>query len=108
MMWLNPRKKSFWGYLKKLQRMIKNNGLFIIGLYHPWGKMLQKLLPTQYESNVLQEDQEMTGSPVVTFTSPASDVTVSNPTWTAGTKELVFQTAGSGSIVDAGRAPYIP
>ena len=38
--------------------MIKNNGLFIIGLYHPWGKMLQKLLPIQYQSNVLQEDQE--------------------------------------------------
>ena len=38
--------------------MIKNNGLFIIGLYHPWGKMLQKLLPIQYHNNVLEEDQE--------------------------------------------------
>ncbi len=44
--------------LKKLQGMVNSNGLFIIGLYHPWGKMLQRLLPTQYQSNVLEEDQE--------------------------------------------------
>lgn len=44
--------------LKKLQGMVNVNGLFIIGLYHPWGKILQKLLPTQYQSNVLEEDQE--------------------------------------------------
>ena len=49
---------SYNKVLKKLQRMIKNNGLFIIGLYHPWGKMLQKLLPIQYHNNVLEEDQE--------------------------------------------------
>mgnify|MGYP003643789581 CR=1 FL=1 len=44
--------------LKNLQSMVSKHGLFIIGLYHPWGKRLQKLLPTQYDSKVLEEDQE--------------------------------------------------
>lgn len=44
--------------LKSLQSMLHSGGTFIIGLYHPWGKMLQKLLPTQYDSKVLEEDQE--------------------------------------------------
>lgn len=44
--------------LKNLQSMVDKNGLFIIGLYHPWGKKLQKLLPVKYDSTVLKEDQE--------------------------------------------------
>ena len=30
--------------LKNLQSMVAKDGLFVIGLYHPWGKKLQKLL----------------------------------------------------------------
>lgn len=44
--------------LKNLQSMVAKDGLFVIGLYHPWGKKLQKLLPIKYDSTVLEEDQE--------------------------------------------------
>ena len=44
--------------LQRLKSMLNPTGIFIIGLYHPWGKMLQKLLPIQYQSDVLEEDQE--------------------------------------------------
>jgi len=49
---------SYEKVLSNLQSMVHAEGLFIIGLYHPWGKRLQKLLPTRYESKVLEEDQE--------------------------------------------------
>jgi 2-polyprenyl-3-methyl-5-hydroxy-6-metoxy-1,4-benzoquinol methylase len=44
--------------LANLKNMLTSGGLFIIGLYHPWGKALQKLLPNDYTSRTLEVDQE--------------------------------------------------
>ena len=44
--------------LEHLKSMLKPNGMFLIGLYHPWGKALQKLMPKDYNSLTLQIDQE--------------------------------------------------
>lgn len=44
--------------LERLQTMLQHNGIFIIGLYHPWGKALQRLLPRDYTSRTLEVDQE--------------------------------------------------
>ena len=44
--------------LARLQNMLHNHGIFIIGLYHPWGKKLQRLLPNDYDTKILEIDQE--------------------------------------------------
>ena len=44
--------------LTRLKNMLTNNGIFIIGLYHPWGKTLQKWMPKDYHSRTLEVDQE--------------------------------------------------
>ena len=44
--------------LVNLKNMLIPNGIFIIGLYHPWGKVLQRLLPINYTSRTLEVDQE--------------------------------------------------
>jgi len=44
--------------LANLKNMLAPNGIFIIGLYHPWGKALQRLLPNNYTSRTLEVDQE--------------------------------------------------
>jgi len=44
--------------LVRLKSMLSTNGLFIIGLYHPWGKALQKCMPIDYHSQTLEVDQE--------------------------------------------------
>ena len=44
--------------LERLKSMLQHNGIFIIGLYHPWGKALQRLLPRDYTSRALEVDQE--------------------------------------------------
>jgi len=44
--------------LARLQKMLHSGGIFIIGLYHPWGKRLQRLLPNDYATQTLEIDQE--------------------------------------------------
>jgi 2-polyprenyl-3-methyl-5-hydroxy-6-metoxy-1,4-benzoquinol methylase len=44
--------------LTRLQNMLPSGGVFIIGLYHPWGKRLQRLLPNDYATQTLEIDQE--------------------------------------------------
>jgi 2-polyprenyl-3-methyl-5-hydroxy-6-metoxy-1,4-benzoquinol methylase len=44
--------------LSRLKGMLESKGRFIIGLYHPWGKTLQKWLPNNYHSETLEIDQE--------------------------------------------------
>jgi len=44
--------------LVRLQNMLHSGGIFIIGLYHPWGKRLQRLLPNDYATETLEIDQE--------------------------------------------------
>ena len=43
--------------IKNLKGMCKANGTLIIGVYHPWGKFLQKVLPNNYDSKILKTDQ---------------------------------------------------
>lgn len=44
--------------LKKLKQYCRPNGIVIIGLYHPWGKILKKYFRIHYRSEVLNCDQE--------------------------------------------------
>lgn len=44
--------------LENLKSFLKPNGIFLIGLYHPWSKWLQKILPKSYNNKVLEIDQE--------------------------------------------------
>lgn len=44
--------------LARLKNLLSANGIFVIGLYHPWGKMLQKLMPKAYHTQTLEVDQE--------------------------------------------------
>lgn len=44
--------------LPKLKSLVKPQGTLIVGLYHPWGKVLKKFLTINYGSEVLYQDQE--------------------------------------------------
>lgn len=44
--------------LDNLKKFLKVGGIFIIGLYHPWGKLLQKIMPKNYGNEILETDQE--------------------------------------------------
>lgn len=49
---------DFKQVLLRLKTMMSGNGIFIIGLYHPWGKALQKWMPNNYHNKTLEIDQE--------------------------------------------------
>jgi len=44
--------------LARLKNLLIEGGTFIGGLYHPWGKILQKLIPIDYNTSTLEIDQE--------------------------------------------------
>lgn len=44
--------------LVRLKNMLSDDGIFVIGLYHPWGKTLQKIMPNNYHNKTLEIDQE--------------------------------------------------
>jgi ubiquinone/menaquinone biosynthesis C-methylase UbiE len=44
--------------LPKLKSLVRSGGTLIVGLYHPWGKILKKFLTLDYGSDVLYQDQE--------------------------------------------------
>ena len=43
--------------LQKMKEMITPGGILLLGLYHPWGKFLQKITPLNYQNNILKHDQ---------------------------------------------------
>ena len=43
----------------QLKRLVKPSGKLILGLYHPWGKLLKKYININYGSEVLYKDQEL-------------------------------------------------
>jgi|APCry1669190327_1035288.scaffolds.fasta_scaffold20531_2 trans-aconitate methyltransferase len=45
--------------LDKLKQTVKPGGKLILGLYHPWGKLLKKYINIDYASDVLYKDQEL-------------------------------------------------
>ena len=44
--------------LAQLTQAIKPGGRLILGLYHPWGKILKKYISVNYSNNILEQDQE--------------------------------------------------
>jgi 2-polyprenyl-3-methyl-5-hydroxy-6-metoxy-1,4-benzoquinol methylase len=44
--------------LEKLKQLVSPGGTLVIGLYHPWGKILKKLIAINYHNDVLYRDQE--------------------------------------------------
>jgi SAM-dependent methyltransferase len=45
--------------LTNLLKYLRPQGTLLLGLYHPWGKRLQQMLPPRFESITLQQDQEI-------------------------------------------------
>ena len=45
--------------LQNLKATVKDNGYFVLGLYHPWGKIAKKYLKINYGCDVLYLDQEL-------------------------------------------------
>jgi SAM-dependent methyltransferase len=43
--------------LEKIKNLLSPSGILLLGLYHPWGKFLQKILPVDYKSFILEHDQ---------------------------------------------------
>lgn len=44
--------------LSKLKEITEKNGYLILGLYHPFGKVLKKIVSLDYRSTILEDDQE--------------------------------------------------
>lgn len=44
--------------LERLQSQVKSQGILILGLYHPLGKILKKFINIDYGSDILHRDQE--------------------------------------------------
>jgi len=44
--------------LDKLKYITEPNGYLILGLYHPFGKLLKKFFNLKYKNNILEKDQE--------------------------------------------------
>lgn len=42
----------------KLDQLVKPGGKLILGLYHPWGKILKKFYNINYKNSILYKDQE--------------------------------------------------
>ena len=43
----------------KLMRNVKPGGYLIVGLYHPWGKLLKQWFSLNYKNDILYKDQEL-------------------------------------------------
>jgi 2-polyprenyl-3-methyl-5-hydroxy-6-metoxy-1,4-benzoquinol methylase len=44
--------------LSKLKSLLLPGGTIIIGLYHPWGKIIKKYVNINYQNEILRQDQE--------------------------------------------------
>lgn len=42
---------------EKIKQLLKPNGTLLLGVYHPWGKFLQKVFRGKYRSSMLECDQ---------------------------------------------------
>lgn len=49
---------DYHNMINKLKSMLNPNGLLIIGLYHPAGKILKKFININYKNRILEIDQE--------------------------------------------------
>lgn len=45
--------------IEKIHSLLSNQGILVLGLYHPIGKQLKKLVSLNYKSNILYKDQEL-------------------------------------------------
>lgn len=43
--------------ISNIKRLVKPGGILLLGVYHPWGKFLQKFWPVEYCNEMLQKDQ---------------------------------------------------
>lgn len=43
--------------IHQIKGLVKPGGTVLLGLYHPWGKLLQKLFRVDYQNKILEHDQ---------------------------------------------------
>lgn len=44
--------------IKKIANLIRPGGTLVLGLYHPWGKIIKKYFKVDYQDPILYQDQE--------------------------------------------------
>lgn len=44
--------------VKTLVNSLADGGTLVVGVYHPWGKILKRFLNINYRNNILEQDQE--------------------------------------------------
>lgn len=44
--------------ITKLKQLVKPNGVLVLGLYHPWGKIVKRFCNIDYKNKTLWQDQE--------------------------------------------------
>jgi len=44
--------------IEKIKQLISNNGNIVIGVYNSYGKIIKKIIPIEYRSELLRADQE--------------------------------------------------
>jgi 2-polyprenyl-3-methyl-5-hydroxy-6-metoxy-1,4-benzoquinol methylase len=50
--------RSYTDAVERIKRLAKPGGMIIVGLYHPWGKILKKIININYGNEILRQDQE--------------------------------------------------
>lgn len=45
--------------IAQLKMFVRPGGRLILGLYHPWGKVLKKIININYKNHILYQDQEL-------------------------------------------------
>jgi 2-polyprenyl-3-methyl-5-hydroxy-6-metoxy-1,4-benzoquinol methylase len=43
----------------QIDHLLKPNGILVVGLYNPWGKLAKRLFAPNYINNILYQDQEL-------------------------------------------------
>lgn len=50
---------NYQAAISKVKQLVKPNGTLVVGLYHPWGKLVKQVFHINYGSNILYQDQEL-------------------------------------------------
>lgn len=49
---------DYMAAVRKIKTLVKTNGTLSIAVYHPWGKILKKIVSLNYKNETLMRDQE--------------------------------------------------
>ena len=84
-----------------IKHLLESNGTLLLGVYHPWGKIVKKIININYKNYILYKDQELNPFET-TFTQndirklfPEFKVSCGYPSWAASIRSLFnYQNGG--------------